>query len=294
MAKSERDRKLLNEKPLLVLPSLAKVLGLNAAIIVQQIYYWLTINEGKGSNFEDGYYWTFNSIGRWQKQFPFWSKKTIERALRKVEKSGIVVSGCYNKRSFDRTKWYRIDYDRLIEVCPLDHNGHQIQWSKKVLSCCQKDLMGETTQLDNVTSPIPETNLNRLTTETNIPLRDKDYDGSGFLEKPSPSSSSRKNRLSKGTNQLKIIEFLSEYGDCGVKGISQWTGIAEIGVRNCLSQNKQLFHIVSRGVYTLNNGSHVSGSVLTTLGSTTVLKSQEDNDYVKPKAGTILSIHATG
>ncbi|MFC1984724.1 hypothetical protein ACFLU0_01775 [Chloroflexota bacterium] len=191
MVKPKEGRKLLNEEPLLVLPSLAKALGLNTAIVVQQIYYWLTINEGKRSNFKDGYYWTFNSSSGWQKQFPFWSKKTIERALRKVEHNGIVVTGCYNKLSFDRTKWYRIDYDKLIEVCPLDHNNHQIQWAKKVHSFRQNDLMSEATQWDKMTSPIPETNLNRLASENTIPLKDEDCSGSGSLEEPTPPLSSR-------------------------------------------------------------------------------------------------------
>jgi hypothetical protein len=189
MSKLKEDRKLVNEEPLLVLPSLAKALGLNEAIILQQIHYWLTINEGKGSNFKDGYYWTFNSSGGWQKQFPFWSKKTIERVLRNVENKGIVVTGCYNKLSFDRTKWYRLDYAKLIEVCPLDNND-QIQWTEKVHSFSQNDLTGEATQWDKMTSPIPETNLNRLTSENTLLIKDEDCSGSGFLEKPSPSLSS--------------------------------------------------------------------------------------------------------
>lgn len=173
MTPSKDERKLLNEDPLLVLPSLAKVLGLNGAIIVQQIHYWLTINEGKESNFKDGYYWTFNSSGGWQKQFPFWSKKTIERALRKVEDKGIVVTGCYNKRSFDRTKWYRLDYAKLIEACPLDHNG-QIQWTKKVQPLHQNDLMGEATHCNKMTSTIPETNITENTTEIKGTIKKKD------------------------------------------------------------------------------------------------------------------------
>jgi hypothetical protein len=274
MAKPKEDRKLLNEEPLLVLPLLAKALGLNEAIILQQIHYWLTINEGKESNFKDGYYWTFNSSGGWRKQFPFWSKKTIERTLRKLENNGIVVTGCYNKLGFDRTKWYRLDYAKLIEACPLDHNG-QIQWIKKVQPLHQNDLMGEATHCSKMTSPIPETNTNRLAPENDIPEREytsviknellKDNDGYGSLYKPTPSPSSRGARPGRGTNQLKIIEYLADFGEGGAKAISEATRIPEVAVRNCLSQNKGLFQIVSRGIYALKDGSHASESVLTSL-----------------------------
>ena len=74
------ERNLLHEEPLLLLPTLATALGVNEAIILRQIYYWLTKNEGKRKNYMYGYYWTFNSIADWQKQFPFW-----EVALKRYE-----------------------------------------------------------------------------------------------------------------------------------------------------------------------------------------------------------------
>ena len=40
------SRLLINEPPLIVLPSLAKEIGLNEAIIVQQIQYWLSAPGG--------------------------------------------------------------------------------------------------------------------------------------------------------------------------------------------------------------------------------------------------------
>lgn len=104
---------LLNEPPLLIMPSLAVRIGLNESIVLQQIHYWNVINENNKNNFRDGYYWTFNSVKEWNKQFPFWSKNTIVRLLNRLEDKGLVVTGNYNKLKFDRTKWYRIDYEVL-------------------------------------------------------------------------------------------------------------------------------------------------------------------------------------
>jgi hypothetical protein len=151
-----KERKLINEEPLLVLPSLVKALGFNEALILQQIHYWLTINEEKGNNYTDGYYWTFNSIVDWQKQFPWWSTSTIERKLRRLEGLGIVVTSRYNKRGFDRTKWYRIDYDRLHQFCQLDDTPISPNWCNAL---DQNDVTGEATHSVKMVQPIPETNI---------------------------------------------------------------------------------------------------------------------------------------
>src|SRR5690625_929921 len=103
---------LIDEYPLLVLPSLAKEIGLNEALVLQQIQYWL----GKKLNYEDGRYWVYNTYEGWAEQFPFWSVSTIRRILGKLEKDGLVISGNYNKMGADRTKWYSIDYEKLSEL----------------------------------------------------------------------------------------------------------------------------------------------------------------------------------
>ncbi|PGV73585.1 hypothetical protein COD83_24555, partial [Bacillus thuringiensis] len=100
---------LLNEHPLIVLPSLAVEIGLNEAIIVQQIHYWLQ----KSNHEYDGRKWIYNSAEEWKKQFPFWGIATIRRTFTKLENSGLLLVGNYNKLKIDRTKWYSIDYKRL-------------------------------------------------------------------------------------------------------------------------------------------------------------------------------------
>lgn len=143
---------LINEEPLQVLPTLAKKVGLNEAIILQQIHYWNRINEKNNHNFYDGYYWTYNTYEDWQKQFPFWSTRTIQRAINRLERLRLVVSDNYNELKLDKTKWYRIDYEVLdiLEKYPSRHNG-TIEMTNWLV------------YLDSLTKPIPETN----TTENN-------------------------------------------------------------------------------------------------------------------------------
>lgn len=100
---------LLDDKPIIVLPSLAKKVGLNEAIFLQQLNYWL--QESKHC-YEDKK-WVYNTQEDWQDQFPFWSISTIRRTISKLESIGLLISGNFNKKNFDRTKWYTISYEEL-------------------------------------------------------------------------------------------------------------------------------------------------------------------------------------
>lgn len=96
--------------PLVIWPSLAAVIGLNEGIVFHQIHYWI----GKSKHYADGEYWVYNSYKEWNKQFPFWSERTLRRVIKSLEDKGILKSRIdLNKSSFDKTKWYAIDYDIL-------------------------------------------------------------------------------------------------------------------------------------------------------------------------------------
>lgn len=103
---------MLDDKPLIVLPSLAGKIGLNESIILQQLHYWLT----ESKNVRDGEKWVYNTYEDWQKQFPFWSVSTIRRTITKLENIKLIIIGNYNKLKIDNTKWYRINYPVLADM----------------------------------------------------------------------------------------------------------------------------------------------------------------------------------
>lgn len=119
---------LISEPPLQVLPSLAVEVGLNEAIILQQFHYWLQ----RSNKIRDGHRWIYNSYSEWNKQFPFWSNATIRRAIRNLEKQGFLISGNYNKAGFDKTKWYRIDYERLSKASAQNEQTTCSNWTDGV------------------------------------------------------------------------------------------------------------------------------------------------------------------
>lgn len=114
---------LLDEHPLQVMPTLATLIGLNEAIILQQVHYWLKHKEKSGQDYIDGHYWVYNTYKQWQEQFPFWHLNTLQRAFTSLEKKGLLISANYNKAGFDKTKWYTIDYNAYESMVSTSHQN---------------------------------------------------------------------------------------------------------------------------------------------------------------------------
>ncbi len=100
---------LLNEPPLIVLRQLACEIGLNEAMVAQQLHF-LQQNPKLGK-VVDGRHWIRMKLEEWKDvHFPFWSESTIQRTLESLIESGLVLAtDTLNELSFDRTKWYAID-----------------------------------------------------------------------------------------------------------------------------------------------------------------------------------------
>lgn len=104
------SRLLIDENPILVLPTLAAKIGLNEAIFLQQLHYWLRQTQ----HWRDGRPWVYNKVAEWEKQFPFWSAPTIRRIVNNLREMGIVITtDKYNKMPIDKTLWYTIDYAKV-------------------------------------------------------------------------------------------------------------------------------------------------------------------------------------
>lgn len=98
---------LIHDYPLMVSPRLAKAIGLNEAIVLQQVHYWL----GASKTFRDGKPWVYNTFDAWQQEnFYFWSISTVKRTVASLEDRGLLVSRKFGKGKGDHTKWYTIDY----------------------------------------------------------------------------------------------------------------------------------------------------------------------------------------
>ena len=120
---------LFDEHPITANKTLAREIGLNEALILQQINYWIEINKKTGKNFYEGRYWTYNSIKSWRENdFDYMSLDTVKRTFAKLEKQGYLISGNFNKDPRDKTKWYTIDEEKLFELYKiLETKKHEIE-----------------------------------------------------------------------------------------------------------------------------------------------------------------------
>jgi hypothetical protein len=99
---------LLIDGPVLTVQAdLAVAIGLEQAIIIQQLHWWLR----QRRNARDGRYWVYNTYEDWHKQFPFIAVRSLKRIITQMEADGLLLSSNYNAHKVDRTKWYTINYD---------------------------------------------------------------------------------------------------------------------------------------------------------------------------------------
>lgn len=80
--------------------------GVEKAVILYHIRFWLEHNRANNTNFNDGNWWTYNSAEAFATLLPYLKSSKIARLLRELEKDGIILVGNYNKKGYDRTKWY--------------------------------------------------------------------------------------------------------------------------------------------------------------------------------------------
>ena len=106
--------------------------GINAAIIIENMRFWISKNEANDTNFHDGRYWTYNSVKAFETLFPYMSISTISRTLKKLEEDGLIITGNYNKSSYDRTKWYAFTdkANELFKMCKSISRNDQMDLSE--------------------------------------------------------------------------------------------------------------------------------------------------------------------
>ncbi|MCI8772279.1 MAG: hypothetical protein HFH73_14380 [Lachnospiraceae bacterium] len=101
---------------------IAEKYGLLEAILLTNIYYWTEKNRANNINCFDGNYWTYNSTRAFNELFPYVSERQIKNALKHLRDEGVLLTGNYNKSSYDRTLWYALSEKGLsiVQKCPME------------------------------------------------------------------------------------------------------------------------------------------------------------------------------
>lgn len=94
--------------------------GIEEAIIIENLAFWIKKNVANKSNFYENNYWTFNSSSAFNELFPYINRIKISRVLNKLEELKVLKSGNFNKLKFDRTKWYSIIDKSILQLYNID------------------------------------------------------------------------------------------------------------------------------------------------------------------------------
>lgn len=142
-------------------PKFAAVVGINEALFLQQLHYRLQIS----TNIHHGHKWVYNTYKQWTDEFPCWTIHLIKRLVTKLEKEGLIITSEYNKMPMDRTKWYRIDYEKLSqqggEFVPFEQ-------TESVYSEEQNRLSEKSVLLPAITKELKQTTKNKRASEKNL------------------------------------------------------------------------------------------------------------------------------
>lgn len=157
--------------------SVAKEVGTDAAIILYNLEFWIEKNKVNGKHFYDGKYWTYNSVRAFQELFDWLSVQNIKTCLNKLESKGYIVTGNYNEKKYDNTKWYALG-KQLTEENPL---------------------LESTKALVRINQPIPD---NKPDNNNNSNIKDKSL----ILSSEEDSSKKQKEKANKENSKLRGIQ----------------------------------------------------------------------------------------
>ena len=97
---------------------LAQRHGVNGAIFLHAMAFWIAKNQANGRHFHEGRTWTYNTLEALAKLFPFWTRRQVERIVAKLKEDGVLLTGNFSQDKTDRTVWYALA-DGVLEVYGL-------------------------------------------------------------------------------------------------------------------------------------------------------------------------------
>lgn len=145
--------------------NIAAQYGVNVAIFLNNVAFWIKHNQANKKHLNDGRYWTYNSSEAWAELFPYWSTDQLDRLIKKCKELGLLLTSNYNPVPYDRTRWYALT-DLGLELFGLTvprNRGESPAESREVSR--------------GIAEPIPDINTDINTDIKNYRSTDVELDG---------------------------------------------------------------------------------------------------------------------
>lgn len=100
---------------------IAKIVGINAAIIFERIRYFCEDAKLKNDHykFHNGRFWTYSSSKGWSNMLPFLTKRQAEKAINALIAHKMIITDNFNKNKYDRTRWFTVLVDTTTSISPV-------------------------------------------------------------------------------------------------------------------------------------------------------------------------------
>lgn len=131
------------EQPLTLSATLAEVLqSAEAAIVIQQIHYWLTKECGKVIN---NVRWIYNTYAQWLEQFPWMSEWKLRKIFYQLRELKVIKFEQHDKKKYNRKGYYTIDYECLKALHTSKCEGAEDQSAgEQAIDVCNAHTLDET------------------------------------------------------------------------------------------------------------------------------------------------------
>lgn len=200
---------------------IAKEVGVNAAVILENIAHWVLRNKANDKNFYDGHYWTYNSNAAMAELFPYMNARQVRTALDSLRKNGMVLTGNYNKSSYDRTLWYTVSDDCAERFFPdiihltkkSNGNDGKVQPIPDINTDNKPDNISQQTDLYASDAPIPAESVRNERTKSLWDISREITGNDPFTFPCQPTSDSEKNSAAGIVKKKPLVKNLTDMDD---------------------------------------------------------------------------------
>jgi hypothetical protein len=82
--------------------------GVEPAVILKTIKFYIAIHRVKGTCYRDGRHWIWMSVREFCEFYPYWSRRQIAHYIKCLVDAGVIVTGHYSYGPLNRTTWYAL------------------------------------------------------------------------------------------------------------------------------------------------------------------------------------------
>jgi hypothetical protein len=86
--------------------SIATKYGVNVAIFLNNIAFWIQKNIANRVHEYNGTFWTYNSQPAFLEIFPYWTIQNLKTVIKDCIKNNLILIDNFNEQKYDKTSWY--------------------------------------------------------------------------------------------------------------------------------------------------------------------------------------------